>query len=289
MPSSKHEGLFEVIRNRPMVVGDLLVGALGVNLPFYQRVALGAADLGDVRPTDFRADAVVHFAADDEDVLAVVVEVQLRPDPDKRWTWPLYLVRLRARLHCPTMLLVMCADDQTAESCATPIELGHPGLVLRPLVVGPSRVPVVTDHVHAIAAPELSMLSAMAHGATTQGPEVLSAFVSALAAVDGERATLYSDIVWDALPEAARRHLEELLASRTYEYQSDFVRRYVFQGRAEGEVDGEVRALLAVLSARRIDVPAEAQTRISTCTDTDTLTAWIGRAATADRIEDVLD
>ena len=113
----------------------------------------------------------------------------------------------------------------------------------------------------------------------------LDAFVSAIAAVDVERATLYSDLVWTALPEAARRHLEELLASRTYEYQSDFVRRYVFQGRAEGEV----RALLAVLAARRIDVPGDAYARITACTDTDTLTTWIGRAATADRIEDVLD
>jgi hypothetical protein len=99
------------------------------------------------------------------------------------------------------------------------------------------------------------------------------------------------------LPEAARQHLEELLATRTYEYQSEFVRRYVFQGRAEGRIDGlaeglaegDVRALLAVLAARRIDLPDEAPARITACTDTETLTAWNGRAATADRIEDVLD
>jgi hypothetical protein len=80
---------------------------------------------------------------------------------------------------------------------------------------------------------------------------------------------------------AAREHLEELLASRTYEHQSDFVRRYVFQGRAEGEVVGEVTALLTVLAARGPDVRA----RITACTDTDT--TWIGRAVTADTIEDV--
>jgi len=95
------------------------------------------------------------------------------------------------------------------------------------------------------------------------------------------------------LPEAARQHLEDLLATRTHEYQSEFVRRYVFQGRAEGRIEGlaegEVRALLAVLAARRIDLPDEARARITACTDTVTLTAWIGRAATADRIEDVLD
>jgi hypothetical protein len=88
-----------------------------------------------------------------------------------------------------------------------------------------------------------------------------------------------------SLPDASRQYLEGLLTTRTYEHQSDFVRRYVFQGRAEGEAT----ALLAVLAARRIDVSDEARARITACTDTETLTAWIGRAATADRIEDVLD
>jgi hypothetical protein len=283
MPSSKHEGYVELVRNRPEVVIDLLVNALGVELPRYRTVTLGSADLGDVRPKDYRADAIVHLGgAPGEDVLAVVVEVQLRPDPDKRWTWPLYLTRLRARLLCPTMLLVVCADQYTAAECAKPIELGHPGLVLRPLVVGPDRIPFVTDHIHAIAEPELSVLSAMAHGGHPGGDKVLAAFVSALAAIDGERATLYSDIVYEALPQAARQHLEDLLA-RTYEYQSDFVRRYVFQGRAEGEAT----ALLTVLAARGIDVPEDARVRIVACADTDTLTTWIGRAVTAHSIEDV--
>ena len=81
------------------------------------------------------------------------------------------------------------------------------------------------------------------------------------------------------------------MATRTYEYQSDFVRRYVFQGRVEGragEAIGEATALLAVLAARRIDVPEDAHARITGCRDIETLTAWIRRAATAERIEDVL-
>jgi hypothetical protein len=43
------------------------------------------------------------------------------------------------------------------------------------------------------------------------------------------------------------------------------------------------------LAARRIDPSDEARARITACTDTVTLTAWIGRAATADRIENGLD
>ena len=43
------------------------------------------------------------------------------------------------------------------------------------------------------------------------------------------------------LPEAARQHLEELLATRTHEYQSEFVRRYVFQRRARGALKDSPR------------------------------------------------
>jgi len=43
------------------------------------------------------------------------------------------------------------------------------------------------------------------------------------------------------------------------------------------------------LAARRIDRPDEARARITGCTDTDTLTDSVWRAAPADRIEDVLD
>jgi hypothetical protein len=40
-------------------------------------------------------------------------------------------------------------------------------------------------------------------------------------------------VVLAALPAAARHHLEALMATRTYKYQSDFARRYFGQGRAE--------------------------------------------------------
>lgn len=75
----------------------------------------------------------------------------------------------------------------------------------------------------------------------------------------------------------------------TYEYQSDFVRKYVYQGRAEGRVEGEVAALFAVLSARGIDVPDGARARITACTDPDLLEAWIRRAATAESVADLFE
>lgn len=88
-------------------------------------------------------------------------------------------------------------------------------------------------------------------------------------------------IVFAALPEAARHHLEALMASPTYEYASEFVRRHVFQGRAQGRARGEATAVLAVLDARGIAVPDDLRARIAECTDLEQLDTWVRRAATA--------
>lgn len=220
-------------------------------------------------------------------VLGVVVEVQLRRDPGKRWSWPVYLATLRARLRCPAVLLVVCVDTAVATWCATPLDLGHPGSTLTPLVLGPDQVPVVTDPVQAAAAPELAVLSAMSHGARPDRHDVLDALLNALAFVDPDRALLYSDLVLAALPTAAQRCLEALMTAGTYEYQSDFARRHRAQGRAEGEATGEAKAVLAVLEARGLTVPDAARTRVMECTDLTQLDIWVRRAATASSTDDL--
>lgn len=188
------------------------------------------------------------------------------------------------------MLLVVCPDDATARWCAEPIDTGHPGWVLRPLVVGPGVLPVVTDAEEAARLPELAVLSALAHGESQ--PRVLDALYAALAsAQDTEQAQLYADYVLAALPGAARRHLEELMATGTYEYQSDFARRYVEQGRAEGReegrAEGEARAVLRVLAARRVEVSEEVRERVLGCTDPEVLDRWLERALTARTAHDL--
>jgi len=72
---------------------------------------------------------------------------------------------------------------------------------------------------------------------------------------------------------------------RTYGYQSDFARRYY----ADGKVDGEAMAVLAVLDARGIEVPDPVHKDIAECTDHDQLETWIRRAATANKVQDLFD
>ncbi|AYY14015.1 hypothetical protein EF847_16195 [Actinobacteria bacterium YIM 96077] len=292
MPSAMHEALIEMFRSRPSLTVELLRESLGVSVPIHRQIRLEPGDLPDLAPTEYRADAVVVLCeASDEPVQAIVVEVQLGRDGGKRWSWPVYLTTLRARLRCAVTLLVVCVESATADWCGAPIDLGHPGWILRPLVLGPHRVPVVTDVEQARSSPELAVMSAMAHGAETDGDKVLDAVASAFTIVDDEHAALYSDVVFGALPEAARHYLEALMTTKLREYQSDFVRRYVNQGRAEGKAQGQLEAeadaVLSVLAARGVGVPDDARRRISECTDLDQLKAWLSRAATATSIDDI--
>ncbi|MBI4701227.1 MAG: hypothetical protein HY744_08730, partial [Deltaproteobacteria bacterium] len=157
-----HEALVALFRNRPALAPELLGQVLGVKLPAYTELRLEPADLTDLKPAEYRADLVV-LLLEGKPVLGIVVEVQLAPDEDKRLTWPLYLAGLRARLRCPVCLLVVAPRRAVARWCARPIALGHPGFVLRPLVLGPDAVPLVTAVEQAAAAPELAVLSALAH------------------------------------------------------------------------------------------------------------------------------
>lgn len=285
MPSQLHEGLIELFRQSPALAAEILAGTLGVELPPWQQARLEPADLTDLTPTEYRADAVVVLAAAEVPALAVVVEVQLGRDPGKRWSWPVYISTLRARLRCPVVLMVLCIDARTRAWCAAPIPLGHPGLVLAPLVLGPEQVPLITDGADLGHSAELVVLSAIAHSTHRDRGKVFSALVTTLESIDRDRGALYYDFVYAMLPEAARKHLEELMTAGTYEFQSDFARRYFGQGKAEGKAE----VLLSILDARGIDVPADIRSRVTGCSNLDQIEEWVRRALTADSLEDVFD
>ncbi len=70
-----------------------------------------------------------------------------------------------------------------------------------------------------------------------------------------------------------------------YEYQSDFAKKYVAQGRAEGAAS----ALLTVLQARGLAVPDSFRERILSQKDPERLKLWLKRAAVATSVAAVLD
>src|SRR5262249_6446027 len=95
--------------------------------------------------------------------------------------------------------------------------------------------------------------------------------------------------------EAARRTLETIM--KGYEYQSDFAKKYVAQGRSEGLAKGEAkgvakgtaRSLLTVLRVRGIAVPDAIRKRILAQKDPERLERWLEKAAVASSITAVID
>jgi hypothetical protein len=155
--------------------------------------------------------------------------------------------------------------------------------LLRPLVAGPERVPLITDPRVAARDPELAVLSAMARGPTATGQIAVDLATAALRAVDAldvQRAMLYSDLILTACGEAARVALEALMTQGNYEYQSEWMRKQFAEGEAMGETKGAVRALLTVLDGRRLPLSAEQRGRIEACRELATLEGWLRRALT---------
>jgi hypothetical protein len=162
MVSLLHEGVIKLIRDRPAFAADLLGDVLKLKVPHFSRARLVDVTLNELVPVEYRADAVVVFSKK-KPVFGVIIEAQLGPDKEKRFTWPLYAVGARAREQCPFVVLVVTPNAATARWAARAIELGG-GNRYWPLVVGPDGIPKVTEHARARREPQLAVLSVMAHG-----------------------------------------------------------------------------------------------------------------------------
>lgn len=196
MPSLTHQILLMLFQNRPSLAPELLVETLGQAVPEYDSVELPDADLSQLAPTEYRAVQVVLLRArTGEPVLGIVLEVQLRRDEAKPYSWPLYLAALRARWRCPCLLLVVTPSESVARWAARPIDLGQPGSSFVPLVLGPSAIPVVTDPERARRSPELALLSVQAHGHSEAALAVGQAAASAAAGLKRWRAEPHRGII----------------------------------------------------------------------------------------------
>ncbi|MEJ0037387.1 MAG: DUF4351 domain-containing protein [Gammaproteobacteria bacterium] len=274
MPSQLHESHLFLFRNQPALAAQLIRDALGVPLPPFREARVESADLTEVQPAEYRADLVIQLS-NDKPVYGIIVEVQLSVDERKRFAWPAYVATLRARLRCPVSLLVVTTEESVARWAARGVEMG--GLhYFAPYVLGPSRVPEIADERQARDNPELAVLSAMAHGRDAnpeRAIEIALAAQKASRGLDADREKIYFDLILSSLGEVARLALKNMDA-RTYEYQSDFARQYIAQGkaeghsegrsegRAEGEALGRAALILRLLASRFGPIEAKTQSRI---------------------------
>lgn len=262
MPSQQHEILLQLFRNRPQLAPNLMRDVLDVPLPEYTDVKIGCADLTEVQPTEYRADLVLSLS-DGVSTLGLIVEVQLSRDDRKHFVWPAYVANLRARWRCPVCLLVVCTDSAVARWAAKPVQLGCKNM-FAPRILSPDLVPEILDAVDAALDPELTVLSAMAHGHDTDVAK--AARIAALAqgvsaGLDAERSRLYLDLVINSVSEAVRKVLAQTMLPFKYEYQSDFAKHYVAEGRAQGRLAVLTRQLTARFGLLSEDVKQQIAAR----------------------------
>jgi hypothetical protein len=281
MPSFPHEVLVELFRNRAELAPALLDACAHIAFS-HTRVEHTSIDLSQVTSTEYRADGVVVLRDHTPvPVAAIIVEIQLYVDRDKRRTWPVYLTTLGARLDCPVFLLVVAPDPAVARWARAPIALGHPGFCLVPLVIEQGDLPRITDAAEAQRLPELAVLSTMAHPEL----EVATAAISAIPGLPEDQARLYLDVILAALSPSLRKILE--IPMRGYVYQSEFARKYYGQGHEAGLQS----AVLALLKAKLDVVTDDDQAAIEAVHDERTLTELIGllgRATSAPEVRAAL-
>ncbi|HEY0990356.1 MAG TPA: hypothetical protein VGD80_25060 [Kofleriaceae bacterium] len=245
-------------------------------------------DLSQVASAEYRADAVVELRDRANAVISgVIVEVQLHKDLDKKFSWPLYVAALRAKLRRPATLLVLTPDGAMARWAAERIELGHPGFGLAPIVIELRDVPRSIDPVQAHKLPELAVLSAIAHPAL----DTAAAAFSAIEPLPADQKKLYCDVIRAKLPAALRETLEASMI-KGYEYQSEFARLYYGEGHEKGREEGLRTALLALARTRLRGVTDDDVTAIGGLRDEGVLIELIcvlGQASDASEMRAAVD
>ncbi len=290
MVSINHEAIVELFRNRPELAVEVLTSVFDVPISSHGSPQRYDSDLSEVVPAEYRADLALIL-----DEMGIIVEVQCNRDGRKRFSWPAYQAVFRARLQRPVVLLVVCLTEPIARWAAEPIDMGQPGFVFQPLVLGPGRIPVVRTEAQARAVPELGVLSAMAHGQGAEAEAIGRAVLPALEGLDAERFGLYLDLVLTSLSEAARATLEAMML-QGYEYQSEFARRYLAQGRQEGrqegveigQLQGQCAMLIRLAEKRFGSLPPEVRARLEAA-DLTTTDRWLDRLLTASSLDELLD
>lgn len=275
MPSWNHEGVIELFRQDPRLAAELLRGPLALELPNFAEARVESGALTQMNPAELRADLVISFRNGAELLLAAIVEAQREEDPDKLFSWPAYLASLRQRLRCRVCLLGVTQSESVAKWASRPIVLG-PGSSVVPYVLGPSTVPIINRVEDARGAPELAVLSAMAHGNGAPETAVPIALAAAIAAQElgRDRFLLYFGLIYSALGETARKA-----------FQMDFQGTRFFDESQQrsydrGRVEDRAASVLLVLEARGLAINAEQRERILSTKDLELLGRWLARAAT---------
>ncbi|MEX1362040.1 MAG: hypothetical protein AB1Z98_02890 [Nannocystaceae bacterium] len=284
MPSAEHQSLVRLLTEGRDVLRAVLV-FVGIDIPEDLELRPGPDAIRDGGLHDYFPDGTqVAYGTQGP---ALVVEVQLGEDPSKHFTWPLYAAVLRNRLRRPVILVVFTDSERVARWASRPIDVGA-GMVMRPEVIGPGRIPLHLPGQLARRVPVLAVLVVVAHGRGPHAKRVGRAAleVARAAGRDGdERASLYLDVIFAYLDRAVRERILEEDMDLAFEPISDIFKGLLARGRAAGMC----QLLERLLVQRGLGPSDELLARLRECDDAAQIQQWFDRALTATSAAEVFD
>lgn len=274
MVTARHEAMHRVFQEDSGVFARAFK-TLEIPIPAPIDAAILSPDTTEFRPLERRVDSVLRFETEDHGPFLLALEAQCRKDTAKPGAWSYYAAYLHEKHGLPVVLLVVCQDRTTARWADRPSVSGMPiwpTLTLRPLVLGPHNVPIITDAAEAGQDIPLATLSAITHARNRKHIDgVLHALASALHSVDEETRVVFSELTELGLG----RSLAANTWSNMMSVDPSFFRSRTSQRlRAEGLAEG----VLLNLTGRGIPVPEDVRERIESCEDRVLLKAWHERA-----------
>ena len=158
------------LQERPESVAELLRDALQVALPYnteaHLETTLRHCFGKTVAPPDLLITLNDHVSPSGlcTPVFAVAIEALMECESEKRFTWPFYSAALRAKLRCPTCVLVITPDPIVERWARQPILTGQPDSSFRPLVLGPPFV--VAEEIEPSSVREMALFSLLSRGSS---------------------------------------------------------------------------------------------------------------------------
>ncbi|HEX6683655.1 MAG TPA: hypothetical protein VF062_12710 [Candidatus Limnocylindrales bacterium] len=289
MVTSSHEALHRIFQQDPTLFARTFKALLGIKFPQPTSVSVLNADLTECEPLERRLDTAL-LVDTDAGRHVIVIESQTAPDNSRRFSWPYYVAYLNNRHSCPVTLLVVTADAQTASWARQPIQVGlesAPTQITQPLVLGPHNVPPELTVEGAREDLMVAVLSALTHRDSSGIAAILETLAAALAGVDVPTAGFLVEFTEVGLGRSRAAQIWRELMRSKYGFESQLHAEWRQEGIEQGRVEEAAAAVLRVLEARGLAVPADVAQQITGCADRALLEELLARAVTVERAEDL--
>ena len=286
MVSSPHEAMHRIFQEFPSLFSGL-TDILGIEVGPYSTAEVMPTDLTESQPLERRVDTLLRIEPEDSEPLLLAIEAQGKKDPDKPATWGYYYMHLLNKYRMQTLLLIVCQNRATAEWAASPTHFGspeHPVVTLRPLVVGPHNMPVITDVATARKDPAFATLAFITHAGDPDVGTMMKTLSTTLRDIPEAIANPLAELAAQGLGNRpAAKQWRNLVAMDLSFYTSPMSEEIRDEARAENQA----KNILRLLELHRVAVSDEVRERISGCRDLQLLDQWFSRAVAARTADEV--